>query len=101
MTFPNAKVFHLTAISSNHSHILTNLHFQNGKRATDVLDEPTWFRQDGFPYFVKNTWRQNNTQKATLANTLKSLGSTLKDWNLNSIENVKHKITQLKRSGKS
>lgn len=97
--FQNAKGFHLTATNSDHSPILTDLNF-NGRRVKKKVFrfEPVWLRQDGFSDILIMNWRCSLNQGGQLVNTLKNLGSFLKDWSLSSLGNVKNRISHLKKN---
>lgn len=94
VAFPKAKVFHLTALSSDHNPVLTDVDYKLQTNLTQKRFhfEHMWLRQYGFHNLISGTWDRLSTENSSLATNLKSLGSTLTTWNQSSFGNVSHKI---------
>lgn len=54
--FPNAKVYHLSASSSDHSPILLDTHDQNPRPRKPFRYEIAWSMHDPFLDLIKQTW---------------------------------------------
>lgn len=84
LALPNARVTHLTALTSDHAPILTDLYHQHRPKMKQLFKfEPMWFRHAEFTDYVKNAWTQLSSREDNMACHLKSLGTALQNWILN------------------
>lgn len=95
--FPQAEVFALPAIGSDHSPIILSLQAKEVKRKKEFKFEVFWPEHEEFKEVLKAAWEEPNQEGEKLTVKLKAVTLALHKWSKRTFGNSHKKIYSLKQ----
>lgn len=91
--FPEAKVFHLPRLCSDHNSILLTTNPSNPRGSRPFRFEPAWMKHPNFKTITANIWQKD---QVTLESTIMSFQREIQVWNKEIFGNVFQQIKRTK-----